>query len=584
MSSADGGGFRLSDSSAARLRALVDAMSAITRVQAHPQEVLQQIVEAAQTVADAEYVALGITGRDGRTLQQFLHTGMDPATAERIGSLPTGHGVLGAVIVEGRALRLRDLADHPASYGFPDHHPPMTSFLGVPVRTRDRVVGNLYMTNKRGGGDFTDEDEALITALAGQAAIAIEMADRYTAASDLSDRLRRLVEINTILTAQRQVDHALQQIVNAAADLVGATYAGLGVLDGDGTSFSGFIHTGMDPDMVAAIGDLPSGRGVMRAVMVSGRPMRLSDIGDHPASVGFPENHPRMRSFLGVPLAFQGEVIGDLYLTDKRDAAEFTEADELVATALAAQAAVIVSNAAAYEREQRLVSELREADEAKEAFVHHVAHELKTPLVTIRGALQAMAQEAERRGEGQGAGDRVLQDMAVRQADRLMAMITSLLELAAIESGRSELALGPVALEDAVRHALQAAPPPEDRTVEVLVGETGPVVADARYLDRIVANLLTNAYRHGGPTITLAATEDPDAGTVVLTVSDDGDGVPDGLVAGIFERFTRGPGSEGTGLGLGLVRSLAERFGGGVAYRHGEGGGAVFEVTLPAAG
>lgn len=583
MASADDPGrFRLSDSSALRLRALVDAMGAITAVQARPQEVLQQIVEAARTVADAQYVALGITGPDGRTLEQFLHTGMDPATVERIGSLPVGHGVLGAVIVEGRALRLHDLGEHPASYGFPDHHPPMTSFLGVPVRTRDRVIGNLYMTNKRGGGDFTDEDEALITALAGQAAIAIEMADRYTAASDLSDRLRRLVEINTILTAQRQVDHALQQIVNAAADLVGATYAGLGVLDAQGSSFSGFIHTGMDADMVAAIGDLPSGRGVMRAVMVSGRPMRLADIGAHPASVGFPENHPAMRSFLGVPLAFQGEVIGDLYLTDKVGAEEFTEADELVATALAAQAAVIVSNAAAYEREQHLVAELREADEAKESFVHHVAHELKTPLVTIRGALQAISQEAAR--DGRETGDTVLQDMALRQADRLMGMITNLLELAAIESGRSELALQAVDLPETVEVALHAVPPPTGRTVDVDLVDVGPVLADPRYLERIVSNLLTNAYRHGGPSIRVGARTDEASGTITLEVADDGDGVPEPLVATLFDRFSRGPASEGTGLGLGLVRSLAVRFGGTVAYRRGQDGGAVFGVTLRAAG
>ncbi len=570
----------LAEASVARMRALVDAVTAITRVQDDPEQMLEQIVEAARTVSGAEYAALGIVGNDGRTLDAFLHTGMDPATVERIGNLPTGHGILGAVIVEGRALRLPDLALHPASQGFPPNHPPMRSFLGVPIRSGEKVLGHLYMTNKdmtdeEGGAGFTDTDEALITALAGQASIAIEMSTRYDRERELTRRLQRLVEVNTVLTTERRVDHALQQIVNAAADLVDATYVGLGVLGEGRDSFSSFIHTGMDPELVEVIGDLPVGRGVMRAVMVGGRAIRLKDLGSHPASVGFPENHPVMRTFLGVPVAHQGRVIGDLYLTDKRGGQEFTEVDELIATALASQAAVIVTNADAYERERALVAELRSADEAKEAFVHHVAHELKTPLVTIRGSLQAL--EMGRKGLDEAQRTQ-LEQMAVRQLDTMMAMVNNLLELASIESGRSPLVLEPVSLGPVIEAALASAPPPDGTVVDLDPCEDDRVTADHRYVERIVSNLLTNAYRHGGPHVTVRTTSDDDG--VTLSVIDDGDGVPASLVPTLFERFVRGRQSRGTGLGLGLVKALAERFGGTVSYRPADNGGARFDVRL----
>lgn len=565
----------LAEASVAGMRALVDAVTAITRVQDDPEQMLEQIVEAARTVSGAEYAALGIVGPDGRTLDAFLHTGMDPATVERIGNLPTGHGILGAVIVEGRALRLPDLSLHPASQGFPPNHPPMRSFLGVPIRSGEEVLGHLYMTNKEGGAGFTDTDEALITALAGQASIAIEMSSRYDKERELTHRLQRLVEVNTILTTERRVDHALQQIVNAAADLVDATYVGLGVLGEGRDSFSSFIHTGMDPGLVEAIGDLPVGRGVMRAVMVGGRAIRLKDIGEHPASVGFPADHPVMRSFLGVPVAHRGRVIGDLYLTDKRGGQEFTEIDELIATALASQAAVIVTNADAYERERALVAELRSADEAKEAFVHHVAHELKTPLVTIRGSLQAL--EMGRKGLNDAQRTQ-LEQMAVRQLDTMMDMVNNLLELASIESGRSPLVLEAVALGPVVDAALTSAPPPEGTVVDLDPCADDRVTADRRYVERIVSNLLTNAYRHGGPHITVRTTSDDEG--VTLSVIDNGDGVPAALVPTLFERFVRGRESRGTGLGLGLVKALAERFGGSVSYRPADHGGARFDVRL----
>ncbi len=148
--------------------------------------VLRRIVEAGCLLTDARYGALGVIDADGTHLERFIHVGMDAATADRIGHLPEGRGVLGHLIVDAKPLRLDDLADHPASVGFPPGHPPMRSFLGVPLLVHGDVYGNLYLTEKQGGQAFTDLDEALVVALAGAAGIAVENARLHQRLADLA--------------------------------------------------------------------------------------------------------------------------------------------------------------------------------------------------------------------------------------------------------------------------------------------------------------------------------------------------------------------------------------------------------------
>ncbi|HEY9368197.1 GAF domain-containing protein, partial [Streptomyces sp.] len=160
-----------------RLNGLLEAVMSVGRELDLPQ-VLRGIVEAAVTLVDAEYGALGVIGDDNR-LSQFLPIGIGDDLREQIGDLPSGHGLLGELIRNPQPLRLPELSEHPASYGFPPHHPPMHSFLGVPIRVRDEVFGNLYLTEKRGAADFDAEDEAVVTTLAVAAGIAIENARLY---------------------------------------------------------------------------------------------------------------------------------------------------------------------------------------------------------------------------------------------------------------------------------------------------------------------------------------------------------------------------------------------------------------------
>ncbi|WP_242418961.1 GAF domain-containing protein, partial [Frankia sp. CpI1-P] len=147
-----------------RLRGLLAASRAIATDLRLP-VLLRQVVEAACELLGARYGALGVIAPD-RTLEEFIHVGMDPKDVERIGHLPTGHGVLGLLIDDPRPRRLDDISREPSAYGFPPGHPPMRTFLGVPITVRGEVFGNLYLTEKRGGAAFTAEDEELALALA----------------------------------------------------------------------------------------------------------------------------------------------------------------------------------------------------------------------------------------------------------------------------------------------------------------------------------------------------------------------------------------------------------------------------------
>ena len=174
---------------ATRLSELVGAAAAVAS-QTDLEDLLGATVEAAMELTGAEYGALGVIG-DHRNLVQFVHRGMDDETADRIGAPPQGRGVLGLISKEGRSYRLDDASDHPASVGFPDHHPAMDTFLGVPVRAGDRLFGNLYLANKDGG--FSEVDQELVEALAeivGSAVLSIRLQDRLRRLAVVEDRER----------------------------------------------------------------------------------------------------------------------------------------------------------------------------------------------------------------------------------------------------------------------------------------------------------------------------------------------------------------------------------------------------------
>jgi signal transduction histidine kinase len=215
-----------------RAHGLLDAVLAVGS-DLDLQTVLHRIVEAAVRLVDAKYGALGVIGKDER-LSQFLTVGIDAEDVARIGPLPSGHGILGVLISDPQPLLLHDLSKHPASFGFPAHHPPMKSFLGVPLRVRDEVFGNLYLTEKAGGADFDDEDANVVRALATAAGVAIENARLYESVRRRERWLQASSEVTTALLSGTDTEDVLQLVATRSKELATADFAAIALpLHGD---------------------------------------------------------------------------------------------------------------------------------------------------------------------------------------------------------------------------------------------------------------------------------------------------------------------------------------------------------------
>ena len=194
---------------------------------------LRRIVQAAVDLVDAEYGALGVLGSNGE-VADFIHVGIDAAAAERIGPLPTGKGILGLLIEHPVPMRLEDLTSHPASAGFPDGHPAMASFLGVPVRVRGEVFGNLYLTQKRNGAAFTGEDERTVMALAAAAAVAIENARLYERTRQREQWQAATADIANLVLQGAAEEDALTAIAAHVQRLTEADAAVIAIPDAEG--------------------------------------------------------------------------------------------------------------------------------------------------------------------------------------------------------------------------------------------------------------------------------------------------------------------------------------------------------------
>lgn len=180
---------------------------------------LQRIADLAREVVGARYGAVGVVGEDGLLLR-FVYSGIDQETADQIGDLPHGRGLLGVLLEGGRPMRMREISEHPDSYGFPPNHPPMHSFLGVPIIVRERVFGRLYLTEKQGAGEFTKDDERMAMTLAAQAGVAIQNANLLEEVRARGDELAVLEERDRI--SKELHDGVIQSIYSVGLSLQGA--------------------------------------------------------------------------------------------------------------------------------------------------------------------------------------------------------------------------------------------------------------------------------------------------------------------------------------------------------------------------
>jgi signal transduction histidine kinase len=310
-----------------RLRQLLDAVLAIG-TELDLQAVLHRIVGAAAVLADAEYAALGVIAPDGDGLSQFITVGIDEADVAAIGPFPTGRGILGEVIQAPVPLRLDDLTQHPGSYGFPAQHPPMHTFLGVPVRVRSTVFGNLYLTEKRGGRPFDEEDESVVMALAAAAGLAIANARLYDETRRRERWLEATGNIATALLSGTEPGDVLALVADGAHDVLSADFAVLAVPGGDGQLVTQ-AASGLD------------------AAEHTGRPLvseRIADAFASGTARELPELELSGRQFgwgLMAPLATKGRA-GGVLIVGRTGTERFTAEGLETLTAFASQAAVAI--------------------------------------------------------------------------------------------------------------------------------------------------------------------------------------------------------------------------------------------------
>lgn len=272
----------------------------------------RRIVRVAADLSGARYAALGVLDEDrpGR-LRLFVTHGLDDAMIARMGGFPRGHGLLGLTLDQPEPLRLHDIASHPASSGFPDQHPPMTSFLGVPVRSRDQIFGNLYVTNKAGGEDFTAQDEAILVALAAAAGVAIDNARLHEESRRRHAWLAATAEITAVLTSTRSA-HALQLIADRARALSEADVAWL-LAGRDELVLEAVSGAHADPTLVAR---LDMHRSLAEAVASRGLPAAVEDFSADERVVRLDAilGWPTLGPVLMVPLRTRSGTIGVLSL------------------------------------------------------------------------------------------------------------------------------------------------------------------------------------------------------------------------------------------------------------------------------
>lgn len=340
------------------LEALCQATLKISEVRELP-ETLRRIVDAARELLGARYAVLA-TFEQKNLPRNFIFSGIDEETAASISHPPTGIGLLGQLSDKRETIRLTQLSQHPQFTGFPAGHPPMNSFLGMPIEQEGTVYGRIYVADRADGESFTTTDEHLLSLFAAHAAVAIQNArlveDSQAQHDELHQRNRQLAALDQAtmaISGELTLDKVLQQIVDVARELVEAQYAALGVPNAQGL-LETFIDSGMPTEIVNEIPHLPKGLGLLGAIIKERRTIRIPRIGDDPRSVGFPVGHPPMDSFLGVPVVAGRETLGNLYLTCKLNADEFTQTDQDLVELLAAHAAVAIQNARLYEQVGRL--------------------------------------------------------------------------------------------------------------------------------------------------------------------------------------------------------------------------------------
>ncbi|MEU4805152.1 GAF domain-containing protein [Actinosynnema sp. NPDC023587] len=487
---------------------------------------LQRIVQAAVDLVGARYGALGVLGaRDD--LSEFVHVGIDGDTREHMGHLPEGKGLLGLLIEDPRAIRLADLSRHPASVGFPANHPPMHSFIGVPVRVRDEVFGNLYLTEKEGAAEFTVDDQVVLQALAAAAGVAIENARLFERSRMRERWVEATAEINSELLGGASGEAALRLIAQRTLELLGADRA-LIVLGDDERTPHVAAAAGMSDEHAVGT-DFVVGGSAVREVLRSGAPKLVDDLEEPPGGV------PAVFGpGVAVPMRVGAAVTGVLVAARRAGEVPF-QPDQVPVLAYFADQAALALELADKQRSQRLLDVLADRDRIARDLHDHVIQRLFSAGLSLQGTVRRSTDEVVKA--------RVRS--VVEQLDQTVLEIrTAIFDLqdAAGDAGaglrRRLLDLIAGLSEDAPLSPVVRMSGTVDNSVSDEIGEHAMAV---------VGEGVSNALRHARATelvVTVEATDE-----LVISVVDDGAGLP----AGIARSGLRNLEQRATGLGGSLT-------------------------------
>jgi two-component system, NarL family, sensor histidine kinase DevS len=537
-----------------RLRAIVDAGVALAS-ELSLDAVLQKIVEAAAELTDAQYAALGVIDPSGQALENFVVTGIDSETQAAIGDLPRGRGILGALIQDAKPLRLDDLTADPRSVGFPPSHPPMRTFLGVPILLRGVAYGNLYLTEKAGGEPFTADDEELVLMLSSQAAVAIENARLYEAATRWLKQLESLNEIANALVSEMNLPRTLDLVAARLRELV---QAGI-VLIALPTQEGQLVVRATDGEAAEGLTGMRLGEEESKAgrVLARRRSERVDSMIDDVEVDQEVSRRLGARTGLYVPMILRDRPIGIIAAHDKESGdARFSDEDLRLAEAFAARAAVAVdlSERVARDALRRVVSaqELERRRLARE--LHDETGQALTSILLGLKSLEDADDES---------------DLA-ESTSRLRELVVTTLQ----DVRRLAVELRPKALDDF------GLVPALERLVETFREQTGiqvdlePRLGDDRLppevetaLYRITQEALTNVVKHAHANrVSIVLTRRD--GSVSAVIEDNGRG------------FAEEQGSE-NGLGLLGMRERVALVDGRLSVESSPGAGTTLSIEVP---
>lgn len=531
-----------------RLRLLLDAVVSMA-ADLTLDGVLARIVEIARGLTGANYAALGVLNPGScKGLRTFVHHGMDPVQVQAIGALPTGHGLLGLLIDHPVPLRLHDIASHPESYGFPPGHPPMSSFLGVPVRIRDQVFGNLYLTEKAGGVDFSVEDEHVVVALAAAASVAIENARLYEEAQRREEWLGATAEISALLSRRGAGEESLELIADRARRVARADLAWIVAgVDGDlrVRAVSGLPVASTDLEL------LPLDRTLAREVLSTGEPVVVDNLADDERTVALEgiEGWPGLGPVIVVPLRTDDVVVGTLSLgwtvehTDR-----FHEVDARLPASFAEQAALALQMLRSKDAEQRLaVFEDRD----------RIGRDLHDLVIQRLFAVGLSLQSVSRMSEVPQVTARI--EAAVDDLDATIKDIRRSIFALGATAGTADLQTELTNMVDRAASTMKFRPRLRiEGPLRTLVAED-----TAPHLLAVLGEALSNASRHAearSVTVTVHAGDN-----LELVVTDDGRGLPENVQE----------------CGLRNIRERATKLGGSCTITSSPGGGTTIAWSVP---